>query len=459
MNGLKFIIAFFVLISFLVIPAYGDGLASETLPPSVIGNRNVTLAINSSPFLIDNYHSGTQINFALLDVKDQQPIPEVTLSIAAFKGDKALFGHIFKSDNGNFLINMTPEPSGNISIDETGGVFSSVTGQHGGNYDVKGPIFNQGGLYRFKIEILTMGSYNNQVSKSYNAAISIPETMQYQANDKEYGNQNVTVIAFYDQIGNFQYDSDKKLMSFSMPFDWSNDNVKQVSVVHQEIKIPKSFSDFIVTKYDAHVNGVKLSDKAISIDDYSSDERIVHLILYKQDLANVVNQQNDSKASMDFTVSPSNETGFPIVQYTRNAQYKVSLSWDPPKIMPGSTTRFSFQVLDPYLINKTVDSIDYDFSIIAGKSGSIFHTSGQTSNDGKIDTVDVHMPINYTGPITIAFENLNGNSFADSEFPGVVSNTPSVPEFSHTSIIVFSVIITLAVLLTRASLPRQNNRI
>ena len=457
MNGLKFIVAFFVLASFVIIPAYGDGLASETLPPSIIGNRNVTLVINSSPFLIDNFHAGTQINFALLDVKDQQPIPGVTLSIAAFKGDKPLFGHIFKSDNGNFLINMIPESLGNISIDETGGIFSSVTGQHGGNYDVKGPIFNEGGLYRFKIEILTMDSYDNQVSKSYNVAISIPETMQYQVNDKEYGKQNVTVIAFYDKIGNFQYDSNKKLMSFSMPFDWSTDNVRQVSVVHQEIKIPKSFSDFIVTKYDANVNGVKLSDKAISIDDYSSDERIVHLILYKQDLANVVKQQSDSKADMDFTLSPSNETGFPIIQYTRNAQYKVSLSWDPPKIMPGSTTRFSFQVLDPYLINKTVDSIDYDFSIIAGKSGSIFHTSGQTSNDGRIDIVDIPMPENYTGPITIAFENLNGNSFADSEFPAIVSKPPVVPEFSH-AVIILSIIITLAVVLTRTSFLRQNGK-
>ena len=457
LNGLKFIVAFFVLISFVIIPVYGDGLASETLPPSVIGNRNVTLSINSSPFLIDNFHVGTQVNFALLDVTNQQPIPGVTLSIVAFKGDKSLFGHIFKSDNGNFLINITPESSGDMTIDESGGIFSSVTGSHGGSYDVKGPVFNEGGLYRFKIEILTMGSYDNQVSKSYNAAISIPETKYYQAYDKQYGNQNVTIIAFYDQIGNFQYNTDKMSMSFSMPFDWSNDNIQQVSVVHQEIKIPKSFSDFIVTKYDVHVNGVKLNDKAISIDDYSSDERIVHLILYKQDLPNVAKQKNQ-KQEMDFTVSPSNETGFPIIQYTRNAQYKISLSWDPPKILPGSTTKFSFQVLDPYLINKTVDSIGYDFSIIAGKTGSVFHTSGQTSSDGKMSTIDVPMSANYTGPITIAFENINGNSFADSEFPGVVSNPPVVPEFPYASIPALLLIFTFAVLLIRIS-SRKSPRI
>jgi hypothetical protein len=113
--------------------------------------------------------------------------------------------------------------------------------------------------------------------------------------------------------------------------------------------------------------------------------------------------------------------------------------------MSGSTTKFSFQVLDPYLINKTVDSIDYDFSIIAGKSGSVFHSSGQTGSDGKMSTVDVPMPVNYTGPITIAFENLNGNSFADSEFPGVVSGPAVVPEFPIGILLVIAIIFSFTI--------------
>ena len=412
-----------------IMSAYGDGLASETLPPSMIGSKNVTLSINTSPFLIDNYHSGTQINFVLLDVSNQQPIPQATIAVSVFKGDKAILGHVFMSDSGNFLLDLAPDLSADkISIDEQGGPFPGLLG-HSGEYKIKGPAFSTGGLYKFKIEVLTMGTYDNQVSKSFNAGVSIPETNNYQIHDKDYGNQNVTVIAYYDQISNFQYNSNDKTMNFVMPFDWSQDNVKQVSVVHQELKIPKSFGDFIVTKYDAFINGIKLSDKAISIDDYSSDERIVHLILYKEELTTIAKQQSNTKQEMDFSLSPSNTTSFPIVQFTRNAQYKVSLSWDPPKILPGSTTKFSFQVLDPYLINKTVDSIDYDFSIIAGKNGAIFHKSGTTDNNGNMNLVDVSFPSNYTGPITIAFENLNGNSFADSEFSGVVSPPTIVPEF------------------------------
>ena len=150
-----------------------------------------------------------------------------------------------------------------------------------------------------------------------------------------------------------------------MPFNWSADNINNVSVVHQELKIPKTFGAFLVTKYDANVNGIKLPDNAITIDDYSSDDRIVHLILYKQELADLAIKQQVSKTEMDYSLTPSNETGFPIVQFTRNAQFKISLSWDPPKITPGSDTKFNFKVLDPYLINQTVSNVGYDFSIIA----------------------------------------------------------------------------------------------
>jgi len=433
--------------------AYGDGLASETLPPSMIGNKNVTLSINSSPFLVDNNHTGTQVNFVLLDVSNQQPIPEATIAVSAFKDDKAIFGHVFMSDGGNFLLDLIPDPTANkSSISEGGGPFAGLLG-HGGSYDIKSSTFSAGGLYRFKIEVLTMGSYDNQVSKSFNAGISIPETNDYQIYDKEYGKQTVTVIAYYDLIRDFKYNSNNKTINFIMPFDWSQDNIKQVSVVHQELKIPKSFGDFIVTKYDVFTNGVKLPDKAISIDDYSSDERIVHLILYKEELAIIAKQQGDKKQEIDFSLTPSNTTSFPIIQFTRNAQYKVSLSWDPPKILPGSTTRFSFQVLDPYLINKTADSINYDFSIIAGKNGVIFHKSGTTDNNGNMNTIDAQIPSNYTGPVTIAFENLNGNSFAGSDFSGVVALPTIIPEFPIgamlTIVVTFSTYIIFQRLITK----------
>ena len=211
-----FTIACILFPSVMFLSAHGDGLASETLPPSMIGNKNVTLSINTSPFLISDYQSGTQINYVLMDVTDQQPIPDATIAISAFKDNKAEVGHVFMSDSGNFLLDLIPDTTtNNTSIDEQGGPFPGLFG-HSGEYNIKGPAFSTAGLYKFKIEVLTMGSYDYQVSKSFDAGVSLPETDNYQVYDKDYGNQNVTLIAYYDQISNFQYNTDTKTISFIM---------------------------------------------------------------------------------------------------------------------------------------------------------------------------------------------------------------------------------------------------
>lgn len=413
--------------SVLVLKAYGDGLASETLPPSLIGKTNVTLSIGSIPFLIDNNHAGTQLSLVLLDADKQQPIPDATIAISAFKGSTAVFGHIFKSDSGNFVLSFYPERSGNVTFSEQGGALSGIFGQNSGNYDIKGPVFDKGGLYRFKIEVITMGSYDNQISKSYNAGISIPEYDNLTINDPSYGTSRIQIIGYYDQLHDIRYDAAKKAINFSMPFDWSQQNIDQITVVHQEIKIPRTMGDLVVTKYDAYVNNIRIPEKLISIDDYSMDAyRIVHLILYKKDVQTLLSDQKDGDGEMNFSLMPSSGNEFPIVQLTRNAQYKVALSWDPPKILEGTTVQFNFKILDPFNANKTEESIPYDFSILEGKNGLIYHQEGNTAGSAKGDSISVPFPANYTGTITIAFENLNGSSFAATEFAATVSNPATV---------------------------------
>ncbi|MDE1829288.1 MAG: hypothetical protein KGI25_03090 [Thaumarchaeota archaeon] len=464
---LIYFLAIFIAASslFFALRAYGDGLASETLPPSLIGKTNVTLSIGSVPFLIDNNHAGTQLNLVLMDADTQQPIPDATLVISAFKGQNAVFGHIFKSDSGNFLLSFYPQQSGNTTFNEQGGILSGLFGQDSGNYDIKGPVFNSGGLYRFKIEVITMGAYDNQVSKSYNAGISIPEYDNLTINDPSYGTHQIQIIGYYDRIHNILYDPVKKSINFTMPFDWSQQNINQLTVVHREIRIPRTLGDFVVTKYDAYVNDIKIPDKLISIDDYSMDAyRIVHLILYRPDVQTLFSDQQNPGKEMAFSLKPSDENKFPVVQFTRNAQYKIALSWNPPKILAGSTTEFNFKILDPYAANKTVGSIPYDFSVLEGSNGVIYHEVGRTTNSDSGNNINVSFPSNYTGSITIAFENLNDSSFASTEFPATVSNPATdnspttasaqttVPEFPFASLAVLVVVFGLMISFTKVRL-------
>ena len=151
---------------------------------------------------------------------------------------------------------------------------------------------------------------------------------------------------------------------------------------------------------------------------------------------------------MTFSLRPSIGNAFPIVQFTRNAQFKMALSWDPPKILSGDTTTFNFKVLDPSQ-NQTVSGITYDFSVLEGKNGVIYHQVGKTTNSFDGDNIAVPFPANYTGTVTIAFENLKDNSFADSEFTATVSNPEPTPEFPLTALLVFGTVISLTIFLTR----------
>ncbi|MBI5378115.1 MAG: hypothetical protein HZA82_05770 [Thaumarchaeota archaeon] len=415
--------------SYLILPAYADGLASETLPPVIVGGRSITLTIGSTPASPTDPSIGTEISIALTE--NNNPISDVMLAIEATKGDKVLFGHIFKSDTGSVLLLVSPQKSVDVTIDDNYGSVSGIFGFNNGNALIRGPIFDTGGLYRFKIDVLTMDSYDNKLGQPirYNAAISIPEITKYQIQDNSYGNQTIGIVAYYDQIINFKYNSGTKFINFTMPFDWSKENIDQVSVVHQEIRIPRTFGDFLVTKYQVYVNNIPLPDNATTIDYYSSDSRTVHIILAKKELQDIIVIQNDPKQKMDFSLHPSDEDKFPITSFTRNAQYKVNLSWDPPKMIAGSNVKFYFKVLDPYLVNKAVASVSYDFSVIQNQQ-IIFKKSGTTIDSQTEDNV-IEVPIldDNLGPIIIAFENLNGNSFAGVEFTSVVISPGAVPEF------------------------------
>ncbi|HMK32232.1 MAG TPA: PEFG-CTERM sorting domain-containing protein, partial [Nitrosopumilaceae archaeon] len=114
----------------------------------------------------------------------------------------------------------------------------------------------------------------------------------------------------------------------------------------------------------------------------------------------------------------------------------------------GSNTSFFFKILDPYLINQTAGVVDYDFSIIANHK-PIFQKSGVTTDSDVGNTITVPIPINTTGPITIAFENLKGSSFAGAEFTSVVSNPSPVPEFPFSSMIILFITFTTIILLSK----------
>jgi len=249
-------------------------------------------------------------------------------------------------------------------------------------------------------------------------------------NDVNFGQQKMSVITYYELINDdFAYDPTKKMISYSMPFDWSEKNILVTSVMHQEIIIPKTFGDLMVESFSVNVNGFQVSDSVITIDDFSAENRVMHLVLNQNDILELSKKIDGFPNKMDFSVMPSADN-LPLTTMTENAQYKLNLSWEPQSIKSGSTTTFYIDILDAFYVDRQV-SVKYDLSIFHDGE-EIARASGASADMG-LNPVKFDVPDNVSGIITLQFENLNGCDLADAVIPVIVDRVgvdqTSIPDW------------------------------
>ncbi|MGQ0606368.1 MAG: hypothetical protein ACT4OD_05395 [Candidatus Nitrosotenuis sp.] len=416
--------------------SYGHGSGYETLPSKMLGDKKVTMEITSS---VDNATKHKFLTFSMFETDTGITVSDVTYSIKTIKGDRVLFDMDFHTDDGYLRFELVPSDTDQIKIEEKqkGSFFEILLGSSKKYFEFQGNIFGFDGLYKFEINVKSVKGSSNQNPIQYEAGISFPHTSDIVA-DGNYGAGQIKIISYYDAIQQASFDKITSAIEFSMPFEWSDSNINQTSTVHEEILIPKSFGEFFATKYNAYLNGIQVYEKTITIDDYSYENyRVLHIILLGPMLEKI-KQENQNHNQMTFMVQPNKNQAFPVTLYTTNTQYKVNLSWNLPQIVSGSTIQFSFDIQEGYVISNKTISTDYEFSIMQ-QNKEIFKTKGITPLSGK-NTVDVSIPKEFVGPITIKFDNI-GNSGQGAEMTIVV--TPEFPIAPIVMIMSFVVLILL----------------
>jgi len=273
--------------------SYGHGLGYEIMPPEMLGSKLVSLEISSDTWP-DEYTK--EITFSLFETDTGVNVENVTYFVMLTKQNEVLFDVTGQSDDGTFMLKLHTTESDQISVEEEGdNFFGSLLG--GSEIvNVKGNAFDSGGLYNFKVIITTADSYSNVLSPplDYDVGISFLDKTLHNINDINFGQQQLDVITYYELISDdFNYDSSKKMISYSMPFDWSEKNIEQISVVHQEIIIPKTFGDLMVKSFSANVNGIQVPDNVITIDDFSPENRVVHLVLNQNEISQLSKKIQD----------------------------------------------------------------------------------------------------------------------------------------------------------------------
>ena len=430
-------ILFAIVLFFPASAVYGHGLGIDTISSVDIQGKEISITVEL-PLSFDNLDE-KQITITANEDETKENAKNVTFLIGLFHENQMIFRNYFFTSDGILPINIIPTQEGEISINgEQDSLLGAWYGTESNPLEITGPIFNSGGLYNFEIEVRTLDEPTNIVEDSgvYNADLSVAETTQYLEKDSQNQEVSFRLKSYFDKISAFEYDSEKKQVTFEMPFDWSEKQMSHIPVVHEEVHFPTEFAEFLSPSYTGQVNGIDLFKSSVTVDDYTEvDERIVHFVLLQDHLRFLKNQMKKSGEPLPdnivFTLSTNEKVDFPLTAYTRSEDFLINLSWNPITIEPDKTTKFVFTIRDG-ATNEPLRNSDYTFVILQGGK-EIHRVTGFAQIGGGSE--DYYFTEDQTGPTIIRFENIR-NTGQETEFGMVVA-----PEFG--TIVGFILIVSL----------------
>jgi hypothetical protein len=309
------LIATYLVSALLIQIAYADGLFQEQLSASLQG-RKADLLIKMNPPVVTT-QTVTQgqkptIEFRLFDSSTNQSLKHVTYFITIEKGDRRLLTEWFHDHTGDLRIQMNPRNTSQIVVNgEQDPILNAYSGTPQSPVVASGPIFLEGGLYHFIVQIATVDFDRTFIPENqqptYDGYLSVGNTQNYTilSSDKKIP---INIISYYDKLNDVSYNKKNNELNFEMPFNWNLSRIKNVKIfVHEEISIPKP-SPFANQSYSGEINGVPLSTKMLMIDPTNSTKDVVHFMIPKDGLIsiaeNVNKNGNSTSGLMKFGLKP-----------------------------------------------------------------------------------------------------------------------------------------------------------
>ncbi len=440
---------FFILLIACIFPignAFGHGIGTDTISSFNAGEKLISVSVEM-PMSFENESELITITATESQTKDNAK--NVTFLIGLFHENEMIFRNYFFTEDGILTIKVTPTDSGDIQIigekDDLLGAWHGTTSEP---IQLTGPIFKDGGLYNFEIEVRTIDEPTNIIEDSgvNYADVSVISTQSFEEIDLNGEQITFGTRSYFDKVSDFSYNADTKTVTIDMPFDWSEKKMSHIPVIHVETHFPKEFLEFSTPSYSGSVNGIELFKSSISVDDYSvEDERIVHFVLLQDHIRYIKNELKRNNLPLDgdmqFVLSTSEKPAFPLEAYTKSEDFKVNLSWDPVLIEPGVETNFIFTIRDGRT-NDPLRNSDYTFVLI--QNGKEIHrVNGLAQVGGEFEKFTFSEE--QTGPTIIKFENIR-NTGQETEFAMVVA-----PEFGTIVMLILVISISSIVLLSRKS--------
>lgn len=431
--------------------AYADGLFMEEFTASFKG-REARLSVNvNPPVLTSDNRQDAYVQFRLFDQGNNETIRYSTFIITIEKGagDNAehLLTEVFHTESGLLTLRMQPQ-EGAVTILGTQEQFINAwVADPGGNIGVRGPIFLEGGLYHFRIDVLGIDSirelFRDYEIQSFDSWLSVgdvfSESVEYNSNS-----YSTTIISYYDRVDEFEFNSADKTFTWAMPFDWNTSRIDSTTIfVHEEVKIPKSMQGIGDTvSFKATVNDTPLTGAKIAVDPYTSESDLVlHYLLNKPDILNIASQVPDGTEKMTFTLAPSSsvENQTTTEMSTDTGGIHVALNWAPDPLNADTESSVTTTFSDAFS-GTPLDNFDVSYSIrILDSAGAVVYEKNDLTANGGTNTQKIDFPANETYRIEIGVQGISEDGRTlDKTRSGIARGIVIVPEFPAGAILAIS---------------------
>ena len=450
-------------IPFLVDNAFAHGLGGDVAAPIGFGDMEVTVFTQLDPSDITvGQIDSANLSVRFYDTLTNINLDKVTYRVELWRADELLARSLFYDKDGTLDIEIKPKFG--CSADKlwkctqyygeiettSGGLFARGEGKP----VINGPIFDKGGLYNIRVDIEGATSPKVMVAEplSFETFVSIAQEQNFFIKTASAQEFPVIVKTYYDEVENFQYSKSSHAISFKMPFDWTPEYVEQVQVVHQEIRVPKSFDPYSAeTSFVGYVDGVKVDQRALLIDPYSSEtENIVHFLITGNELKRINDElgpSHQASGEMFFELMPEGTVQKNSFNVTFENGYTAFVAWET-KYGAGQEIPFEFSffnangelVKDTIYAYALVDPQGKQFNVVTGDNPEEF--VGVKALEG-ISTEPIYIPTEgmYTLNLTLTGEGFfnydtyyPGQQIFEVGSPGVSTSSSTVPVSNEVSI-------------------------
>jgi hypothetical protein len=292
----------------------------------------------------------------------------------------------------------------------------------GGTVNIRGPLLQEGGLYKFDIQIFGIDNPRNifipEQAPTFETFLSVGDVYNFE--DLQYRGQtfNSTLISYYDAVQDFNFNSQTGSFSWSMPFYYNLTRLRDNPIfVHEEIKIPKAL--FGNGTFNATVNGDPVSARTLAVDPFTSpDAVILHYLINKNAIVELAEKwhrqsQQSQQAAADTNRTNVNSTGNNLIgimtfvldtsgasqgelpgqqQVQTSSSDLISdtggihafISWSPTPVIPNSNSTIRINYTDAFSGGPLNADVMYDLLVLDNKGNVVITKEGllaEQSND------------------------------------------------------------------------------